>query len=211
MMKNLYITIMLVSCSSVATGYAQKISDSDKALVEKIQQANTKYTGIASRFKQTKHISVLGEDVLSEGHFYYKKPDKLSMQYDQPVGDLMLLNGERFVMVNAGKRMVTSAKANSKMRSMKNVLSNCLAGDVLQLNADVITCEDTKKYNVVIAKFAKSPKNIYTKVVLSFDKSDGSISILRTEEKDGSYTVYELVGKEFNTAMDDTHFQTPNK
>lgn len=210
-MKNLYMTIILASCLGVTTCYAQKISDDDKVVVEKIQQANTKYTGIVSRFKQTKHISVLGEDALSEGNFYYTKPNKLSMQYDQPAGDLMLLNGEQFVMVNAGKRMVTSAKANGKMRSMKNVLSNCLAGDVMQLNADAITCEETKKYIVVTAEFAKGVKNIYKKVVLSFEKSDSSISILRTEEKDGSYTVYELTGKEFNTSIDDIIFQTPNK
>jgi outer membrane lipoprotein-sorting protein len=203
---------MMLACWAVTVCDAQKISDNDKLVVEKIQQANSKYTGIVSRFKQTKHISVLGEEALSEGNFYYTKPDKLSMQYDKPTGDLMLLNGEQFVMVNAGKRMATSAKANGKMRSMKNVLSNCLSGEVMQLNAEQISCEETKKHYVVTAEFSgKGNKNIYKKVVLSFDKADGSLSILRTEEKDGSYTIYELTGKEFNTPINDNIFNVSKK
>jgi outer membrane lipoprotein-sorting protein len=196
---------------SMVSAYAQ-IGEKEQTLMKVIQQANEKYTSIISRFKQTKQVTVLGENAISEGDFYYAKPDKLAMRYDDPAGDLLLLNGDQFVMVNAGKRKEVSARANSRMRSMKNILSSCLSGNVMQIAAEKITCEETPKYHVITADIAeKGNRTVFTQVILSFDKSDHTLSVLRTEEKDGSYTVYELTGKEFNKPVDDSIFKHPVK
>ena len=193
-MKRILFLAIAVLCS--AYGITQTISDKDKGILEKIKQENLKHSSINCNFKQTKHISILGENIISEGLFFYEKPDKLSMQYTNPEGDLMSIDGDKFVMVTSGKRNETSAKSNAKMRGMKTILSSCLQGDVLQMDADGITCEEDQKYYIVSAEInKKTNKSNISKVITYYDKSNLTVSILRTEEQDGSYTIYELVGK----------------
>ncbi|MDR1666205.1 MAG: outer membrane lipoprotein carrier protein LolA [Bacteroidales bacterium] len=209
-MKKTGVVMVAVLLNMVAV-HAQ-IDEKDRVLMKIIQQANEKYTSIVSRFKQTKQIAVLGEKALSEGDFYYAKPDKLAMRYDDPAGDLLLLSGDQFVMVNAGRRKEISARSNNKMRLMKTILSSCLSGNVMQIDVEKIACEETPQYHVITAKIAaKGNRTVFTQVILSFDKTDYTLSILRTEEKDGSYTIYELTGKELNKAVDDNIFKISRK
>ena len=188
--------MVMVLCSVCVVAQTVKVSDEDKKILEKIKQENLKHTSIDCNFKQTKHISILGEDIISEGLFHYEKPDKLSMQYTNPEGDLMSIDGDKFVMITSGKRNETSAKSNAKMRGMKTILSSCLQGDVLQMEAAAITCEEDAKYYIVTADInKKTNKSNISKVTTYYHKSNLTVSILRTEEQDGSYTVYELVDK----------------
>lgn len=181
-------------------------------IVEKIKIANVKHTSITSKFKQTRHVSILGNDIVSSGTFYYQKPDKLAMRYDNPSGDLMLINGDQFVMINAGKRQEASSKSNAKMRGMKTILSACLQGDLSQVGASKITTKETSQYHVVTAEIdTKANKSNINKVVLSFDKTNLSLSILRTEEPDGSYTIYELTNKQLNKKIDNAVFISAKK
>lgn len=184
----------------------------DDAIVEKIKTANIKHTSITSKFKQTRHVSILGNDVVSSGMFYYEKPDKLAMRYDNPSGDLMLINGDQFVMINAGKRQEASSKSNAKMRGMKTILSACLQGDLSQMGASKITSKETSQYHVVTAEIdTKTNKSNISKVVLSFEKTNLSLSILRTEEPDGSYTIYELTNKQLDKKIDNAVFVSTKK
>lgn len=201
--------LFLFVLSGCMQANAQTISDADLKIIEKIKQENTKYTSITSTFKQTKHISFLGEKVLSSGKFYYRKPDQLAMTYDQPAGDLMLINGDKFVMVSSGKRSETTSKANARMRGMKAILSSCLQGDIKGAGTEKIMCSESPQYYLVSAEIdKKANKSNISQIVLSFDKKDYTLSILQTIEPDGSYTIYELNQKELNKSVPDEVFQS---
>lgn len=188
--------------------YGQVISQADFPTVEKIMAENIKYTTITSQFKQTAHFPILGENVVTEGLFYYNKPEQLAMRYTDPAGDMMLINEDRFTMVASGKKRETTAKANEKMQGMKNILSACLQGNVLQMGAEKVSCEETSKYYVITAAISKkNNKSNFAKVVVSYDKKDFSLAILQTIESDGSYTQYELSGKAFNKPIEEAVFK----
>jgi outer membrane lipoprotein-sorting protein len=189
---------------------AQQVSDGDRAALEKIKTGNEQYNAITSAFKHTRHVQMLGEDVVSSGKLYYCKPDRLAMQYDQPKGDLMLLNGDRFVMVTDGKRREVAAKNNARMKTMKTILTHCMMGDMLPVNAAKITCSETKNEYVVTASFTDK-KSVFSKVIVRYDKKTFAVSLLRTEERDGNYNVYELTDKQFNASIDEQIFNTSKK
>ena len=206
-MKKIVILIpFLFACLFI---HAQTVSDSDRQVMEKIKQANVKYTSIVSDFKQTKHLSFMGEDIVSGGKFYYNKPDRLAMRYDSPEGDLMLIDGGKMVMITAGKQ--TSTKSNNRTKEMKTILSSCLQGDIEQMGASKISCEETSKYYVVRAEIERTNKSNINMVVMSYEKTNMSLSVLRLEEPDNSYTVYELTGKELDKPIDQNVFQVSKK
>ena len=212
MVKNYFLLAIFSFASLLSSKEITITPDNANEIVEKIKAANSKYTSITAKFKQTRHISILGENVVSTGMFYYQKPDKLAMRYDNPSGDLMLIHGDQFVMVNAGKRQEASSKSNAKMRGMKTILSACLEGDLNQMEAKKITNKETSQYHIVTVEIdAKVNKSNINKVVLSFDKTNLSLSILRTEEPDGSYTIYELSNKQFDKTIDNSVFISSKK
>lgn len=200
-MKKINLFLALTLCTICVS--AQVVSKADFPTVEKVMAANVKYNTIVSKFKQTKHIPIMDEDMLSGGNFYYTKPEKLTMRYTDPAGDLMMINDDWFTMVSAGKKRETSGKTNQKMQGMKAILSACLQGNILQMGAEKVTLEETSKHYVFTAIIdRKANKSNFEKVVASYDKNDLSLTLLQTIERDGSYTIYELTDKKFNTAVD---------
>jgi outer membrane lipoprotein-sorting protein len=149
--------------------------------------------------------------IRSNGKFFYSKPDRLLMKYEQPVGDLMLINKEQLVMIAAGKYSKASAKSSSKARTMRNILSSCLEGDVSLINGVTVSSEESANSYIVTAKLKKKTKSGVNKVVLTYDKSDLTLSILRMEEPDGSYTEYVLGDKVLNQPVADEIFKIPSK
>lgn len=199
------LTCLMISCLLVN---AQVVREKDSPVIEKIMQGNRTYTTIVSDFKQTQHLPIIEEDITTGGTFYYKKPEQLAMHYNDPAGDMMLLDGDKFIMVAAGKKREISAKSNPKMQGMKAILSACLQGNALQIGAEKITCEETANQYVVTAELSQGAnESNFFKVVAGYDKKDLSLSVLKTIESDGSYTMYELSKKEFNKSIDDTHFK----
>jgi outer membrane lipoprotein-sorting protein len=206
MMKKILVYILLCSYTTVN---AQ--DDSAGSIIEKIKQANLKYTTITSEFIQTRHLPFIDGDVNSTGKFFYSKPDRLLMQYEQPAGDLLLINNDQLVMKSAGKYSKASAKSSSKARTMKNILSSCLQGDASLIDGVTLSSEETANGYAITAQLKKKTKTGVNKVVLNYDKSDLTLNVLRMDEPDGSYTVYTLVNKTLNQPVDDEVFKLPSK
>jgi outer membrane lipoprotein-sorting protein len=206
-MKKILICIFLCSCIAVNAQEESAVS-----ILEKIKQANVEYTSITSDFTQTKHLSFMNEYVISNGKFFYSKPDRLLMKYEQPAGDIMLINNEQLVMIAAGKYTKASAKSSAKARILRNILSSCLQGDLALIEGAKISNEETADSHVITVELSKKgrKKNI-SKVVLHYDKSDLTLSVLRMEEHDGSYTIYNLINKELNQPVADEVFKAPSK
>lgn len=188
--------------------YAQTVCDSDQQILNKIKEENTKYSSLSSEFKQTKRSSIFGEDICSKGSLYYKKPEKMSMHYTEPQGDLMIIDEQKFIMAVGGKHNETNAKSNARMRGIKNILTSCMEGNFANIGANKITCKETPQYYIVTAEInRKANKSNITKVIANYDKQDHSLTILQMEEPDSSFTVYELINKKTNHPINDEVFQ----
>ncbi|MDR0559025.1 MAG: outer membrane lipoprotein carrier protein LolA [Prevotellaceae bacterium] len=206
-MKNFLLAVFTFA-AGISTK-AQVVSDSDGVILDKIKLANEKCVSITSDFKQSKHIAHMSNDVVSQGSFFYEKPDKLAMHYTSPAGDIMLMNGEHCLMSNSGKVTSASLKSNAKIRRIKAILSASLSGNVREMSAKKITCVENAKYIVVTVEINEnSKKGVINKVTVSYDIADYSPSNLKTEEPDGSYTVYELIDKKLNQDIDPNLFNT---
>lgn len=197
----------------IAFTNAQSIKKEDYPILEKIAIENMKYKSIESLFEQMQHLAMIEGDMISEGKLYYNKPEQLLMEYTNPKGDAMLINGDKFAMKTSGKYRETSAKSNVKMQGMKNILSACLEGNMMQLGADKISCKETAQEYLVTVEFsAKSNnKSNFSKVIVAYSKKDYSLNNLKTVEADGSYTLYELKNKNLNAKIASTVFQVSKK
>ena len=73
--------------------------------IEKIASANAKYTSVTCPFTKTAHMAMMEKALVSKGKLIFSRPDKLKMEYSEPAGNLLDINGDSFVMVNGKRKM----------------------------------------------------------------------------------------------------------
>ncbi len=204
MKRSVLILFALLGCLWANTLVA---ASRDTAILDRIKAANEAYNTITAHFTHEKYMPIFEENIRSEGRYYYSKPDRLLMTYTDPEGDFMLISGDNFIMTAAGKKQETTAK-NVKMRDMRTILSACMEGDIRKTAATEISCEETNTQYVVTAIIpaGKDNRSGIVKVVAHYDKSNGSIDMLRTEEADGTSNTYRLDGKQLNQAIKEETF-----
>src|SRR3954464_4806634 len=60
---------------------------------ESLSKVNSTIETISSDFLQTKNLSLLAEKIKSKGKFYYKKEDKVRIEYLTPYSYLLVMSG----------------------------------------------------------------------------------------------------------------------
>lgn len=205
-MKRLYIAaILFLACSCTA------LAETEAEILAKISQNGAATATIESHFAQRKRVKALRNDALSSGRFYYRKSDKICMAYDQPRGDLLLMNGDDFVMVVDGKRSAANAQSNPMLKQMRTLLTACVSGDFERLKTGrntKISVAETEKNYVLTTVFDGSAKKYYANIVLTFDKSSLSLLVLRMNEANGNFTEYTFDHPVFNREIDAKIFDT---
>lgn len=187
--------------------FAQNGSD----ILDKIKQANTSLKSITGDFKQIAHLPIMDEDALSNGKFYYRKPDRLCLKYDEPEGEIMLIRGDQIFMVIIDEYKKISAKTDPSVGLIHSIFSSSLEGDTRKIKDATISAEEKGNYyEVTININAEKAKDIQ-RVKTRYDKKDMAFSLLRIEYEDGAYTTYELVRKTINQPIADDVFREPSK
>jgi len=174
-------------------------------LAEATQLTNT----IESTFNQEKSLSVLSEKILSKGKFYFKKKDMLRWEYTDPFKYLIILNNGKILIRDEEKENKFDARSNKVFEEINSILLGCVQGTLLN---------DEKKFqssyfetsNIYLVKLRpRDPqlKNIFSEILIYFDKQDYSVSRLIMNEVSGDFTTIKFSGKKLNKPIPDEMFQ----
>lgn len=209
MKRHIITTILIFVVMSVCgQNYGERI-DPNKGFSEKLKSASEKTETISCDFNQTKYMSVLTKPVTSKGRFYYKREQNICLEYSAPQGNAVVMSSGRFKMVNAGNTTVIDNKANPMMRQLSEMLTACMTGNIELFGADATTdfYESAMLYTVVITPTNRRVKAYIKQIVLSFDKQDMTLSMMRMNENGSDYTVYEFKAKKINVPVSEAKFK----
>ncbi len=208
-MRNYFLVAALLMSVHV---FAQTSIDFSSDKATKIAKANEKVSSFTSTFTQTKKMSFMDAPAVSEGTCsYVREGNKLCMKYTKPAGELMLINGQSITISRGGKARTMSAK-NNKANALANMLLSCTKGEFASLGASDLTYNETKAAFVYTMKVdIEVGKSNISKLELAYSKQDMTMVSLSMIEPDGSYTLYELSGKQLNAKIDDSVFVAPKK
>ena len=207
-MKHFLTAIILFA--TFVSAFAQK-----DAAIDKILKTNEKYLTISCDFKQTKTMAMVDKKIESEGVLYFNRADKLKMDYSNPAGNLLLISGESLLMIQNGRKNDFNTKQNAQMRNLKNTLLLSIAGDVAAVatenGATIEFTETADYYTFVLTRTDKSVKSRMSKLELSYSKTDCSLCVMKMEEPNGNFTVYDTPVKTFNPEIAAGTFDKPKK
>ena len=194
---NLSLTLKAQVCTSVENQFATEL-----------KQKSSEVHDIRCAFIQTQSLSILNNRVVKKGNFYYKRPERILLAFDQ--GDFIFMSSDMFSMRNSGKNTAIKVDKNPMLRELKKILSACMTGNVLNV-AEEFNKEISAEQNGYVLKMLPKKKRTAAKVkniILTFNKKNMCLDQMVMNLPNGDFTQYEFLTKDINTNFDDDIFNT---
>ena len=180
------------------------VDDFEKNLKESAE----KIQSVESNFRQEKFMKVFSEKMISTGMFYYRKPNKISLQYDKPMQYAVTINGDRLQTVSAGKKTTVNLGSNKMMTQMKGLIEASMIGNISALDReyDLQYFQSDSEYFVKISPTSKAVKAYIKEIGITFDRQTMGVKRLRMTENNDDYTDYIFTNPQYNTLPSDEKF-----
>lgn len=181
---------------------------SDASIFRKKAQEYTKKTNsLESDFKQIKHLSMLTENSVTKGKFWFKKDNLLRWEYKEPVQYLIVLNNGKAYIKDNGKVKKFDMNSNRIFKQVNELMLAAVKGDILESADYKITYfEGTDLFLAELLPLQKIMKEYVKNILIYFDKKDFSVSKFRMTELSGDYTEVEFSNKKTNIPLENSIF-----
>ncbi|MBO2524209.1 MAG: hypothetical protein CW341_00675 [Bacteroidetes bacterium] len=150
---------------------------------------------VEAHFTESKFIKASGKTIEAEGKLKLFSADKMELCYTKPAGDYFIIDGKTVSTNLRGKKSVVDTEKNTAMRTFRNTLMNCVNCQWKQAatDNDAETSVAEKGANKVVTLSAKktAPRG-YSKIVITYRKSDNIPVELVFEEFNGTVTTYKI-------------------
>lgn len=200
--------LCLIACLVFMQGYAQTfrpVANPAKALAE-LQAASQATSSIQADFKEEKFLAALKKPEQSSGTFYYKKNDKMRWEQQKPLKYVILINGDKLRVQEAGKEKNVGA-AGRMASQMKELMMGLVNGDFQHNKAFTQTLlESSDQYQVVLIPVSNRLKRIYSKIDLVFSKNTLRLKELNFTEKSGDKSVMTFTNQKMNQPIAESVF-----
>ena len=166
-----------------------------------------KVNSITSTFRQEKVLSLLEEKMVSDGKFWFKRQNKIRIEYQNPFQYLMILSNDEIIIKDHDKENRMNVKSNKLFQQINRIILDCVQGSILD-NKDfsVAAFENPKSYRLVMKPIAKGLQDFFSEIIVLVDKSDFTASELTLREAGGDYTTIYFSNKVLNANIPDSVF-----
>ena len=82
-------------------------------------------------FVQEKNLSMMADKIVSKGKFWFKRDNKVRMEYEKPSYYLLVINGTNIKTKDGQKENKVSAKSNKIFEQVNNMMIDCVQGTAL--------------------------------------------------------------------------------
>ena len=174
-MTYMKILLLLMFCTVLPMQAQQmkKLTDLKDFEARLLQEAKN-IESIESNFTQIKYLDVFDEKITSKGTFYYKKSNKICMDYAQPINYLIVINNNQLKIVSDGKKSIMDLHSNKMMNQMQDMLTACMVGDLSNMSPGYALeyFEDAHYYLIQIKPVSKAVKAYINQIQIYLDKKD---------------------------------------
>ncbi len=193
--------------SSFAQPAGYKIIKDPASFKSKFAEASQKIASIQSDFVQVKNLSMLNDKVTSKGKFFYKKSNKVRIEYASPYQYLMVLNNNQMLVKDEQKTSNYNTRSNKMMQSINNIMLDCMRGTVYQnkeFNVQVL--EGSKDYLLQLNPVTTVMKKMFQRIEVFLDKSDLNVVRLNMVEQGGDNSLMTFSNRIMNTNLNESLF-----
>ncbi len=179
-----------------------------KELIQKITASSEQMKTLKCDFVQKKTISILADEMISEGQLSYKQKDKLRWEYTKPYQYQFVMNGDK-VMINSGKnKNIIDVNSSKVFKEISKIIMSGINGSGI-FEQDKFTSKffvGTADYQVSLTPKQKDLKQLFSNIKLYFNKTDYTVNMIEIEELNGDKTIIQMKNKQINKELSDEIF-----
>jgi outer membrane lipoprotein-sorting protein len=178
------------------------------AFEQSLSKANASVQTISSDFSQVKNMALLADKIKSKGKFYFKKQDKVRIEYTAPFTYLLVMNGSQVMVKDEQKTNKINTRNSKMMQSVNRVMMDCMRGTVLT-NPDFKTTvyENSQSYLLSMLPVNADMKKMFKQIEVYLSKKDYSVHRLSMAEQGGDHTDMDFTNTKQNGSLNDALFK----
>lgn len=182
--------IIYIICLLPLAAHAQ----SEAEIIGIISKASAEMQSLECDFMQTKHLKILNNEMTSYGRMYYSHPDRLRWEYTSPYTYTFILNESQILLKNSNRSDVIDVNQNKMFKEIARVMMETVTGSSLADSRSFTTSiEDTQEeWIATLIPVKKDMKQMWTRLVLHFNKTTRNVEMVEMHEKTGDRTVIRL-------------------
>jgi outer membrane lipoprotein-sorting protein len=162
---------------------------------------------ITADFTQEKVLTALTEKITSYGKFWFKRSNRVRIDYTRPFTYRMVMNGDKMLVRDEQKENRINVRSNKLFQQVNRIMIDCVQGTILD-SKDFTSrvFESDKQYLLEMTPAGKSLKEFFKTIVLVVDKKDYSVRSIDMNEPAGDVTTIMFTNKTLNAAVADEVF-----
>jgi outer membrane lipoprotein-sorting protein len=174
---------------------------------KQFNQESIKVLSITSEFTQEKTLTALTEKITSKGKFWYKRSNKVRLEYTKPFAYLVIMNGDKILVRDHQKENRINAKSNKLFQQVNRIMIDCVQGTILE-SRDFTTrvFENENALLLEMTPVSKTLKEFFKTIILTVDKKDYSAKSILMNEPMGDITLISFDHKKLNEQIADKVF-----
>lgn len=212
-MKKIISTLILsMVCLPGFTAKASNFTSQQKQqIITRINRAAAEIKTMSCTFVQTKYLSLLSDKMVSEGTMVYKQSDKLRWEYATPYKYQFIFNGTKVYVGSKSRKDVIDTNTDKVFKEVARIMMNTVTGKALSDPSEftVDVADNKTSYLITLIPKKKELKQMFSKIVLTFSKSNTMISEVNIYEKNGDQTNIKLTGIKKNGTVNESAFTIP--
>jgi len=158
-------------------------------------------------FTQEKILSALTEKITSTGKFWFKRSNKVRMEYTHPFFYLMIMNGDKMLVRDDQKENRITIKSNKLLQHVNRIIIDCVQGTILESkDFSVNVFENDKTFLLVMTPLSKTLAEFFKNIRVRVEKKDYSVQSIEMNEPLGDRTTILFTGKTLNEQLADAMF-----
>ncbi len=199
--------IVLVSFSVDAQPPGYKSITDFAGFKKQFAAESAKVTSIACDFSQEKTLTALTEKITSTGKFWFKRSNKLRLEYTKPFVYLIVMNGDKILVKDNQKENRINVKSSKLFQQVNRIMIDCVQGNILD-SKDFTTraFENGTTFLLEMTPVSKTLREFFQTIVLMVDKKDYSAKSIAMNEPMGDSTLILFEHKKLNEPISDTVF-----
>jgi outer membrane lipoprotein-sorting protein len=174
---------------------------------KKFASESVKVKSITSDFTQEKILMALTEKITSTGKFWFKRENRVRIEYIKPFAYLMIMNNDRMLVKDNDKENKINVKSNRLFQQVHRIMIDCVQGTILD-SKDFTTriFEDDKVYLLEMTPSSKALREFFQTILLTVEKNDYSVKTIEMNEPAGDKTIISFKNKKLNEQVADAVF-----
>jgi outer membrane lipoprotein-sorting protein len=173
----------------------------------KFAAASEQISSVKGDFIQEKTLSALTEKITSRGALWFKRENKVRMDYTSPFAYQMIINGDRMSIRDEHKQTLVNTASNKLFQQINTIIIDCMQGTILD-SKDFTTrvFESDSGYLLEMTPVAKAMKQFFSTIVIIIDKKSSSPDSIELREPGGDTTLITFTNKILNAPLPDEVF-----